>query len=94
MKRLIFSGSRLDILCIVPAYKIMHAQNMKYIIGKYTLNIAKQTRTLFMTVLTNSVETKWQKQSENAGAGKLDSVKLLCSTEAFFACNFFQVLKY
>ena len=67
-----FLGNQLDILCIVaPAYKIIHAQNMKCVIRKYNLNFSKQTRTLFMAVLPNSREPKLQKQTENTGAAKL-----------------------
>ena len=58
--------SGLDIFCIVPAYKIMHAQNMKCLVSKYNLTFAKQTRMVFMTVLPNNREINWQKQSENS----------------------------
>ena len=58
--------SRLDIFCIVPAYKVMHAQNMRCLVSKYILTFAKQTRTVYMTVLPNNREINRQKQSENS----------------------------
>ena len=70
--------SGLDIFCIVPAYKVMHAQNMKCLVSKYNLTFAKQTRTVFMTVLPNNREIPWQKQSENS---EFNSLKFMYSSQ-------------
>ena len=71
--------SGLDIFCIVPAYKVMHAQNMKCLVSKYNLTFTKQTRTVFMTVLPNNREINRQKQSENS---EFDSLKFMYSSHS------------
>ena len=68
----------LDIFCIVPAYKVVHAEHMKCLFSKYNLTFVKQTRKVFITDSPNNIGINWQKQSENS---QFDSLKLMYSSE-------------